>query len=138
MKIGYRHIDAAAVYGNEAEVGEGIRASGVPRSDIFITSKVWNTHHAADDVEIGLDRTLKDLGTDYLDLYLIHWPVSFKKPEDPNEKFPINPETGGIHTTNVPTLETWKAMEKLVKKGKIRSIGVSNFTKEKTEELLQK
>jgi L-glyceraldehyde reductase len=71
LKLGYRHIDAAAVYGNEQEVGEGIRNSGVDRKDIFITSKLWNTHHRFEDVEEALDCTLKDLGTNYLDLYLV-------------------------------------------------------------------
>lgn len=75
LRAGYRHIDCAAIYRNEAEVGEGIRKSGVPRKDIFITGKLWNTRHAPEDVEAGVERTLKDLGTDYLDLYLMHWPV---------------------------------------------------------------
>lgn len=75
LKTGYRHIDAAAIYRNEAAVGEGIRQSGVARSDIFITGKLWNTKHDPKDVEGALDKTLKDLGTDYLDLFLIHWPV---------------------------------------------------------------
>lgn len=75
LKTGYRHIDAAAIYRNEAAVGEGIRQSGVPRSEIFITGKLWNTKHDPKDVEGALDKTLKDLGTDYLDLFLIHWPV---------------------------------------------------------------
>ena len=75
LKAGYRHIDCAAIYRNEAEVGEGIRASGVPRKDIFITGKLWNTRHAPEDVEAALDKSLKDLDTDYLDLFLMHWPV---------------------------------------------------------------
>lgn len=75
LRCGYRHLDCAAIYRNEAEVGVGIKASGVPRRDIFITSKLWNTKHAPADVEPALDKTLKDLGTEYLDLYLMHWPV---------------------------------------------------------------
>jgi diketogulonate reductase-like aldo/keto reductase len=75
LRSGYRHIDCAAIYRNEPEVGEGIRRSGVPRSEIFITGKLWNTAHAENDVEAALDKSLKDLGVEYLDLWLMHWPV---------------------------------------------------------------
>jgi diketogulonate reductase-like aldo/keto reductase len=136
LKHGYRHIDAAAVYDNEAEVGAGIKAAGVPRGDFFLTSKLWNTHHVGSDVEEALDQSLKDLGTDYVDLYLIHWPVAFKKPSKHTERFPIDPADEGVHVIDVPIKETWQALEALVKKGKIRSIGVSNFNKEKIEEIL--
>lgn len=76
LKSGYTHVDGALCYGNEAEVGQGIKNSGVPREKLFITSKLWCTYH--DRVAEGLEQTLKDLGTDYLDLYLVHWPVWVK------------------------------------------------------------
>jgi L-glyceraldehyde reductase len=88
-------------------------------------------------VEEALDETLKNLGTDYLDLYLIHWPVSFRKGSGPKDLWPINPETGAVHVIDVSDAETWKAMESMVKKGKVRSIGVSNFTRERIEGLLK-
>jgi diketogulonate reductase-like aldo/keto reductase len=75
LKQGYRHIDCAAIYRNEKEVGIGIKKSGVLREEIFITSKLWNSKHSPDYVEAALNKTLKDLGVNYLDLYLIHWPV---------------------------------------------------------------
>ncbi|KAI3394101.1 hypothetical protein diail_3225 [Diaporthe ilicicola] len=134
LKSGYRHVDAASVYDNEKEVGEGIKASGVPRKDIFLTSKLWNTHHKAEDVERAVDTSLADLQTDYLDLYLIHWPVSFRLIND-NERFPIDEQTFGVDVIDVPIIETWKAMEALVKKGKIRTIGVSNFSIAKINEI---
>ncbi|RAL06957.1 aldo/keto reductase [Aspergillus homomorphus CBS 101889] len=135
LKGGYRHIDAAAIYGNEQEVGDGIKASGVPREKIFLTSKLWNTQHQPEHVEAALNRSLADLQTDYLDLYLIHWPVAFRHSTTTNQ--PIVEETGLIDVIDVPIKDTWAALEDLVAKGKVRSIGVSNFTREKIEELLK-
>ncbi|KAL4781785.1 NADP-dependent oxidoreductase domain-containing protein [Aspergillus varians] len=135
LKIGYRHIDAASVYGNEREVGDGIKASGIPREEIFLTSKLWNTHHDPENVEAAVDRSLNDLQTDYLDLYLIHWPVAFHHSTTTIQ--PVDEKTGLIDVVDVPIKDTWAALEALVVKRKVRSIGVSNFTRQKIEELLK-
>lgn len=129
---GYRHIDCAFVYGNEAEVGRGIRASGVPREQIFITSKLWNTKHHAEDVEPAVRKTLELLGVDYLDLYLIHWPHGFQRGEN---NFPKD-EAGNLIYDPVDYVETWPAMEALVSKGLVRSIGLSNFNSAQIQRVL--
>jgi len=140
LKTGYRHIDDAWIYRNEAEVGQAIKASGVNRSDIFITSKLWNTFHRPSDVESALDDSLTKLGISYLDLYLIHWPVAFVP--DPN-----SPDKDSKKTADGKPLvdrdltrdevQTWKALEAVVKKGKVRNIGVSNFNIRKLQNLTQ-
>lgn len=134
LKCGYRHIDCASIYRNEAEVGLGIRKSGVPRSDIFITGKLWNTKHRPEDVESELDATLKDLGTDYLDLFLMHWPVAFKAGDN---LFPIDSD-GVFELADIDPAETYAAMERLVDTGKVRAIGVSNFTVARIQNLMSK
>jgi len=136
IDIGYRHIDCAHVYGNEAEVGAALTAKlkdgTVKREDIYVTSKLWNTMHRPDLVEPAIKTTLKDLGLQYLDLYLIHWPFALK--ED-GELFPVD-ASGKTAFSEVDYLDTWKAMEGLVKKGLAKSIGISNFNKKQMERLL--
>ncbi|PWY93576.1 aldo-keto reductase [Aspergillus sclerotioniger CBS 115572] len=117
LRAGYRHIDAAAIYQNESEVGSGWKKSGVPREEIFL----WNTHHHPENVEEAVNKTLKDLQTDYLDLYLIHWPVAFIYQN--NFQPPLDPVTKRFRLADVPISETWKALENLVDSGKVRSIG---------------
>ena len=113
LQSGYRLIDTAAAYGNEEDVGEAARKSGIPREEIFITTKLWNTDHGYERALAAFERSLKKLGLSYVDLYLIHWPE------------------GGLRN------ETWKALEKLLKDSKCRAIGVSNYTIRHLNELLK-
>ncbi|MDK9705446.1 MAG: aldo/keto reductase [Desulforhopalus sp.] len=126
IEIGYRHIDCAPIYMNEQEVGEalhGVLVSGqVKREELWITSKLWNNAHAKKHVRPALEKTLKDLRLEYLDLFLIHWPVHFQ----PNVLFPRKPEEF-LAPEAIPLSETWQAMEALVDKGLCRFIGVCNF-----------
>ncbi|CAH0203770.1 aldo/keto reductase [Peribacillus frigoritolerans] len=112
VEVGYRAIDTAAIYENEEGVGQAIRECGVPREELFITSKVWNTEQGYDTTLKAFEDSLNRLGLEYLDLYLIHWPGKDKY------------------------LETWRALEKLYKDGKVKSIGVSNFHIHHLENLL--
>ncbi|NET37667.1 MAG: aldo/keto reductase [Cyanothece sp. SIO1E1] len=135
LQAGYRHIDGAWIYQNEAEVGRAIResiAAGiVKREEVFLTSKLWNSFHRPDDVETGCRETLTALGLDYLDLYLIHWPVAFRPgvvmPEDMKGFYPL---------AEVPLAKTFEAMLKLREKGLVKSVGVSNFSVSKLKQLI--
>lgn len=113
LEVGYRHIDTAALYGNEKGVGEAVRNSGINRSEIFVTSKVWNSDQGYEKTLKAFNESMNKLGFDYLDLYLVHWPVK--------EKYN----------------ETWRALEKIYREGKVRAIGVSNFLQHHLEYLLQ-
>lgn len=112
IEVGYRHIDTAAVYGNEEAVGKGIKDSGIDRHRLFVTSKLWNTERGYESTKKALDESLEKLGMDYLDLYLIHWPANQKQFGDRAAE--IN-------------AETWRAMEDAYHEGKIRALGLSNF-----------
>ena len=127
LKIGYRHIDAARVYGNEKEVGAGIAAAikaGIKREDIFVTSKLWNTAHDPAHVVPELKKSLSDLGLDYVDLYLVHWPLTLRAG---TEMFPRNDDGSMNYGKLVPHTETWRAMEECVRLGLTKHIGLSNF-----------
>jgi len=136
IKVGYRHFDSACDYGNEVAVGRGIQraldAGLCERSDLWITSKLWNTYHHPDHVPAALERTLTDLGLDYIDLYLIHFPIALAygpfesryPPEwnhDPDEAQPV------MVKAKVPLFETWRAMEQVKAAGKVTHIGVCNY-----------
>ncbi|GAA5927995.1 hypothetical protein JCM3775_002784 [Rhodotorula graminis] len=128
LKAGYRHLDLAKVYQNQKAIAPAIADSGVPRSEIFITSKLWNSAHASQNVEAALDDTLKELGLEYLDLYLIHWPVAFPAEGNPHDN--LFPKENGVCKidSSVSVVDTWKAMVKLLDTGKTKAIGVSNFS----------
>lgn len=113
LQIGYRHIDTAAAYNNEQFVGKGIKESGISRDDIFLTTKLWNSDQGYESTLKAFDKSLKKLGVDYLDLYLIHWPKGEK------------------------SKESWHAMEKLYNEKLIKSIGVSNFLQHHLEDLMK-
>lgn len=112
LEVGYRHIDTARIYGNERDVGEGIRESGLPRAEVFVTTKVWNDDQGYDSTLMACETSLKRLGMDYVDLYLIHWPVPQKR------------------------RETWRALIRLWEEKMARAIGVSNFMIRHLDELL--
>eukprot|EP00128_Syssomonas_multiformis_P016374 Colp12_sorted_trinity150504_noHs@25283 len=137
LALGYRHLDCASDYGNEKEVGLGIKAAidagVVKREDVFVVSKLWNTYHAREHVRPALEKTLSDLGLGYVDLYLIHFPIALKYvPFD--KRYPAgwfyDPESESPKMEEVPVSvrETWEAMESLVTAGLARNIGVSNFS----------
>lgn len=122
LQNGYRHIDTALAYGNEAEVGAGIKDSGVPREEIWLTTKLDNPWHKR--VEEGITSSLKDLGVDYVDLYLMHWPSS-TDPTDLKKHYP-----------DWTFVDTWREMQKLPASGRVKNIGISNFAIKNLEVLL--
>lgn len=136
VRCGYRHLDSASDYGNEAEVGVGIRsalsAGLCRREDLWVTSKLWNTYHAPEHVRPAAERTLRDLGLDYLDLYLIHFPIAlrfvpFEERYPPEWVYDPSAAQPRMEPAAVPLAETWGAMEELVDAGLVRRIGVCNY-----------
>jgi diketogulonate reductase-like aldo/keto reductase len=112
LRVGYRHVDTARIYGNEADVGAAIRASGIPRGDVFVTAKLWNDDQGDDSALRAFDASVDRLGLDYVDLYLVHWPVAGRR------------------------LDSWRALERLFGDGRAKAIGVSNYMKPHLDELL--
>lgn len=121
LEAGYRHIDTAAAYGNEESVGKAIKDSGIDRKELFITSKLWNRDHGYELAKKALDTSLAKLGTDYLDLYLIHWPNPVQFRDEWQQR----------------NADSWRAMEEALDAGKVRAIGVSNFRAHHLDELLK-
>jgi len=137
IRVGYRHVDCAAVYGNEHLIGQALREvmdSGVKREELWITSKLWNDKHAETDVIPACENTLKDLQLDYLDLYLVHWPF-------PNHHAPgVDADARDPHATpyiHENFMKTWRQMEKLVERGLVKHIGTSNMTIPKLKRVLR-
>ena len=136
VRVGYRHLDSACDYGNEAEAGAGIRRvlhGGLcRREDLWVTSKLWNTFHAPEHVRPACERTLRDLGLEHLDLYLVHFPIAlaYVPPEiryPPGWFFDPGAARPGMRAARVPLADTWAAMEELVRAGLVRHIGVCNY-----------
>lgn len=122
IAAGYRHIDTAARYQNEKQVGEAVRTCGIPREELTIVSKVWRSEHGYDNTMRAFEKTMAELGLDYLDMYLIHWPVPVDYKRD----------------SHAIDLSTWRALEQLYKEGRVKVIGVANFMVRHLEPLIQK
>lgn len=144
-QLGYRHFDCASDYGNEAEVGQGIskilRSGVARREDLWVTGKLWNTYHRKEHVRRACERSLRDLQLDYLDLYLIHFPISlayvpFEHRYPAGWHFDPQDATPKMIPDAVPISETWEAMERLVDAGLVRSVGISNFGASLVRDLL--
>ncbi|XP_063699732.1 1,5-anhydro-D-fructose reductase-like isoform X2 [Culicoides brevitarsis] len=140
VDAGYRHFDTAYFYGNEKEVGEGLRAKisdgTVKREDLFVVTKLWNCFHDPKHVETAFQKSLENLNLDYIDLYLMHMPIGYEFRGYEEDLFPTDAE-GNLCFSDVDYLDTWKAMEKLMATGKVRSLGISNFNSKQITRLLE-
>ncbi|XP_029960963.1 aldo-keto reductase family 1 member A1-A isoform X2 [Salarias fasciatus] len=137
LECGYRHIDCAAAYGNEQEVGEALAlwigpGKALRREEVFVTSKLWNTKHEPQDVEEACRTTLAHLGLSYVDLYLMHWPMAFQRGQ---ELMPRRAD-GSIRYSDTHYRDTWRAMESLVDKGLVKAVGLSNFNARQTDDVI--
>ena len=137
IKLGYKHIDCASVYENQKEIGQAIhdaiKEGDIKREELFVVSKLWNDSHAPENVRPAVEQTLEDLQLDYLDLYLVHWPVAQKK----GTILPVKDEDW-IPLKELPLELTWAEMEKLYNDGVVKAIGVSNFSAQKIGNLIEK
>ena len=137
IKLGYKHIDCASVYGNQKEIGQALHDAfvegDVKREELFVTSKLWNDSHNIDDVRPAFEQTLKELQLDYLDFYLMHWPVSQAKGTVMHKE-----DEDWISLKDIPLWETWSEMEKLYNEGLCKAIGVSNFNEDNLQGLIDK
>ena len=136
IEIGYRHFDCASFYGNESEIGmaisDAIKNGDVAREDLWITSKLWNNRHKKDDIQAACEITLKDLTLDYLDLYLIHWPVVLQ-----NQASYAQQSSDLISLSEIPLTQTWQGLIDLKEKGLTKHIGVSNFSIKKINQIIE-
>ncbi|KAE8367921.1 hypothetical protein BDV27DRAFT_168913 [Aspergillus caelatus] len=132
FEVGYRHFDCAPLYGNEREIGEVFKSTKVPRSEYFVTTKLWSSDHRR--VESALDKSLQDLGLNYVDLYLMHWPVTLDPSSNSAE---YGKENRKVHAAGWDFSDTWREMEKLLETGKVRAIGVANFSTVNLDKLLK-
>ena len=136
IEIGYRHFDCASFYGNESEIGmaisDAIKNGDVAREDLWITSKLWNNRHRKDDIQAAFEITLKDLTLDYLDLYLIHWPVALQ-----NQASYAQQSSDLISLSEIPLIQTWQGLIDLKEKGLTKHIGVSNFSIKKINQIIE-
>ncbi|KAI7878187.1 Aldo/keto reductase [Lichtheimia hyalospora FSU 10163] len=137
LDCGYRHFDTAYLYQTEESLGKAIRESNVPREEVFVTTKLWGTFRKPEHVRPAFERSLKDLQFEYIDMYMLHWPMAWEFHGYEHDKLQVKDKDGDLKVLDIPLIDTWREMEKLVKDGLVRNIGVSNCTIPMLEELLK-